>query len=153
MRYISTLIAVRDLAASLRFYREALGMEVVQDFGANVVLSGGVALQTLKSWREFLGGKPVSLRSHTGELYFEEADMDGFLERLKAMDISYVHPPLEHRWGQRVVRFYDPDGHIVEVGEDMTQVVKRFAAQGMTEEQVARRMDVSLDYVRECMEG
>lgn len=153
MRYISTLIAVKDLAASLRFYREALGMEVVQDFGANVVLSGGVALQTLESWREFLGGKPVSLRSHTGELYFEEADMDGFLERPKAMDISYVHPPLEHRWGQRVVRFYDPDGHIVEVGEDMTQVVKRFAAQGMTEEQVARRMDVSLDYVRECMEG
>ena len=153
MRYISTLIAVRDLAASLRFYREALGMEVVQDFGANVVLSGGVVLQTLESWREFLGGKPVSLRSHTGELYFEEADMDGFLERPKAMDISYVHPPLEHRWGQRVVRFYDPDGHIVEVGEDMTQVVKRFAAQGMTEEQVARRMDVSLDYVRECMEG
>lgn len=153
MRYISTLIAVKDLAASLRFYREALGMEVVQDFGANVVLSGGVVLQTLESWREFLGGKPVSLRSHTGELYFEEADMDGFLERLKAMDISYVHPPLEHRWGQRVVRFYDPDGHIVEVGEDMTQVVKRFAAQGMTEEQVARRMDVSLDYVRECMEG
>ena len=49
--------------------------------------------------------------------------------------------------------FYDPDGHIVEVGEDMTQVVKRFAAQGMTEEQVARRMDVSLDYVRERMEG
>lgn len=29
MRYISTLIAVRDLTASLRFYREALGMEVV----------------------------------------------------------------------------------------------------------------------------
>ena len=77
----------------------------------------------------------------------------GFLERLQMLDISYVHPPLEHRWGQRVVRFYDPDGHIVEVGEDMTQVVKRFAAQGMTEEQVARRMDVSLDYVRECMEG
>ena len=69
MRYISTLIAVKDLAASLRFYREALGMEVVQDFGANVVLSGGVALQTLESWREFLGGKPVSLRSHTGELH------------------------------------------------------------------------------------
>ena len=153
MRYISTLIAVKDLAASLRFYREALGMEVVQDFGANVVLSGGVALQTLKSWRGFIGGKPVTFQGHSGELYFEEEDMDSFLKCMETWDISYVHPPLEHRWGQRVVRFYDPDGHIVEVGEDMTQVVKRFAAQGMTEEQVARRMDVSLDYVRECMEG
>ena len=148
MRYISTLIAVRDLAASLRFYREALGMEVVQDFGDNVVLSGGVALQTLESWREFLGGKPVSLRSHTGELYFEETDMDGFLERLKAMDISYVHPPLEHRWGQRVVRFYDPDRHIIEVGENMAAVCRRFLDSGLTPEQTAERMDVSLEYVR-----
>ena len=152
MRYISTLIAVRDLAASLRFYREALGMEVVQDFGANVVLSGGVALQTLESWREFLGGKPVSLRSHTGELYFEEADMDGFLERLKAMDISYVHPPLEHRWGQRVVRFYDPDRHILEVGENMRAVCRRFLGSGLTPEETAARMDVPVEYVRECAE-
>lgn len=153
MRYMSTLLAVRDMAESVRFYREVLGLEVIQDFGANVTLTGGIALQTLESWREFIGGKPVTLQSHTGELYFEESDMDGFLERLRGLDVSYVHPPLEHRWGQRVVRFYDPDGHIIEVGEDMGQVVKRFIAQGMTEEQTAKRMDVSLDYVRERLEG
>lgn len=50
--------------------------------------------------------------------------------------------------GQRVVRFYDPDGHIIEVGEDMSAVVHRFFGGGMTEEQVARRMDVPLDYVQ-----
>ena len=151
MRYMSTLLAVRDMAASIRFYREILGLEVIQDFGANVTLTGGIALQTLESWREFIGGKPVALRSHTGELYFEESDMDGFLRKLEGEDISYVHPPLEHRWGQRVVRFYDPDGHIIEVGEDMTRVVKRFIQSGMTEEQVAERMDVPVDYVRECL--
>lgn len=79
--------------------------------------------------------------------------MDGFLKRLNTMDISYVHPPLEHRWSQRVVRFYDPDGHIIEVGEDMTRVVKRFTAGGMSPEQVAKRMDVSVDYVRECLDA
>lgn len=152
MRYMATLLAVRDMAASLRFYREVLGLEVIQDFGANVTLTRGIALQTLETWREFIGGKAVTLQSHIGELYFEEPDMDGFLERLNTMDISYVHPPLEHRWGQRVVRFYDPDGHIIEVGEDMTQVVRRFAAGGMTPEQVAGRMDVSVDYVRECLD-
>lgn len=153
MKYTSTLLAVRDLEVSLGFYREVLGLEVVQDFGANVVLTGGIALQTLESWREFIGGKPVTFQSHGGELYFEEADMDGFLKRLEQREISYVHPLLEHRWGQRVVRFYDPDGHIIEVGEDMTQVVKRFAAQGMTPEQVAKRMDVSVDYVQECLDA
>lgn len=153
MNYTSTLLAVSDLGKSLRFYREVLGLEVIQDFGANVTLTGGIALQTLNTWREFIGGKPVTLRSHTGELYFEEEDMDGFLERLKTQEVSYVHPPLEHRWGQRVVRLYDPDGHIVEVGEDMTRVVKRFAAGGMTPEQIAQRMDVSLAYVREQLEA
>lgn len=152
MRYMATLLAVRDMAASIRFYQEVLGLEVIQDFGANVTLTGGIALQTLETWREFIGGKAVTLPGHGGELYFEEGDMDGFLERLKALPVSYVHPPLEHRWGQRVVRFYDPDGHIIEVGEDMTQVVRRFAAGGMSPEQVAKRMDVSADYVRECLD-
>lgn len=151
MRYMSMLLAVRDREASIRFYKEVLGLEVIQDFGANVTLSGGIALQTLESWREFIGGKPVIFQSHSGELYFEEEDMDSFLKYLKTLDISYVHLPLEQRWGQRVVRFYDPDGHIIEVGEDMTQVVRRFAADGMSEEQVAERMDVPIDYVRGCL--
>ena len=34
------LFAVRDREASLDFYRKILGLEVVNDFGANVVLTG-----------------------------------------------------------------------------------------------------------------
>ena len=149
MKYTSTLIAVQDMEKSRQFYHDVLGLNVVSDFGANVVLDGGVALQTLESWREFIGHKPVTLAHNAGELYFEETDMDRFLAHLSTFEISYVHPPLEHRWGQRVVRFYDPDGHIVEVGEDMTGVGKHFAAGGMTEDQVAQRMDVPVAYVRE----
>ncbi len=151
MKYTSTLLAVRSREESIRFYREVLGMEVIQDFGANVTLSGGIALQTLESWQEFIGGKEVQLQGNAMELYFEEDDMDGFVKRLEGLKISYVHPLLEHRWGQRVVRFYDPNCHIIEVGENMTQVVRRFARSGMTEEQIARRMDVSLAYVQECL--
>lgn len=33
---------------------------------------------------------------------------------------------LEPLWGQRVVRFYDPDKHIIEVGVNMLMVVRRF---------------------------
>lgn len=39
-------------------------------------------------------------------------------------DIEYVHPLLEHSWGQRVVRFYDLDKHIIEVGENINMVIK-----------------------------
>lgn len=153
MQYTSTLIAVTDMAKSKQFYKDVLGLGLVSDFGANAVLEGGIALQTLESWQSFIGGRAVSLGHNAGELYFEEADMDRFLARLERLGVSYVHPPLEHSWGQRVVRFYDPDGHIIEVGEEMVRVVRRFVDGGMTPEQTARRMDVPLSYVQELLGG
>ena len=65
--------------------------------------------------------------------------------------MEYVHPVIEHSWGQRVVRFYDPDKHIIEVGENMQAVTRRFLANGMTPEHVAQRMDVPLSYINEQM--
>lgn len=148
MNYMSALLAVGDIAASKRFYHDILGMNVISDFGANITLTGGISLQTLDTWKEFIGGKSVVLRNNAAELYFEETDIDAFLKRLRSFDIEYVHDVKEHGWGQRVVRFYDPDGHIIEVGEAMETVVKRFRDSGMTDGQVAERMDVPLEYVR-----
>lgn len=152
MNYMSTLIAVKDMEKSKRFYKEVLGLQVVADFGANVTLEGGIALQTLESWQEFIHHRPVTFSNHASELYFEESDMDGFVAHLEKFAIVYVHPLFTHRWGQRVVRFYDLDHHIIEVGEDMVMVVKRFAQSGMTQAQIAARMDVPLDYVQDCLQ-
>ena len=52
---------------------------------------------------------------------------------------------IEHSWGQRVIRFYDLDGHIIEVGEDMKMVIKRFLDSGMTMEEVSVKMDASIE--------
>lgn len=152
MKYTATLIAVTDMERSKRFYKEVLGLNVTADFGANVTLDGGVALQTIDSWQEFIGNQDIILYNNASELYFEETEMDAFLDHLKNFSVTCVHPPIEHSWGQRVVRFYDPDRHIIEVGEDMVMVVRRFARSGMTAEQVAERMDVPLDYVAHCLE-
>ncbi len=151
MHFESPLLAVRDLAASIDFYKRVLGLDVVVDFGANVTLTGGVCLQTLETWREFIEGRPVSIGGNAGELYFEEENFDAFANTLAGLELEYVHPVKEHRWGQRVVRFYDPDHHIIEVGEAMEAVVRRFLDGGMTREQVAKRMDVSLDWVKNCV--
>ena len=67
------------------------------------------------------------------------------------MSIEYVHPVKTHSWGQRVVRFYDPDRHIIEVGENMKVVCQRFLDSGMTPDQVAERMGVPLKFVNSCM--
>jgi catechol 2,3-dioxygenase-like lactoylglutathione lyase family enzyme len=152
MKYQGVLIAVSDLEKSKEFYDRVCGSQVILDFGANVTLTGGFSLQTLKTWQEFTG-KKACFGGNDAELYFEEDDFDAFIAKLAAFDdIDYVHPLMEHSWGQRVVRFYDPDHHIIEVGENIVAVVKRFLNSGLTEEETARRMDVPVDYVRTCLE-
>lgn len=149
--YKGNLIAVKNIEESKKFYQEILGMKIVGDFGANVQLNGGLFLQTLDTWKSFINGKTVSMNHNAGELYFEVSNIAMFCKNLQAHPIEYVHELIEHRWGQRVVRFYDPDHNIIEVAEDIAIVVKRFFSSGMTEAQVAKRMDVPLDYVKECL--
>lgn len=154
MKYTSTLIAVKDIERSKRFYYDVLGLDVISDFGANVTLTGGIALQTIDTWIDFIHKKSeeVVFQNNAIELYFEEYDIDTFASKLTAFkELEYVHPLFEHPWGQRVVRFYDPDKHIIEVGENMTMVVRKFIESGLSIQQTAIRMDVPLDYVRSCL--
>ncbi len=114
-------------------------------------MTGGLALQTIETWIEFIGNPEsgVVLQNNASELYFEEDDLDAFIEKLKTMEgIEFVHPILEHSWGQRVVRFYDPDKHIIEVGESMDKVIRRFIDGGLSAEETAARMDVPEVFVR-----
>ena len=151
LKYTSTLIAVVDMEISKQFYHDVLGLEVVADFGDNVTLDGGIALQTMNTWKTFIRTDNVVLPNNAGELYFEEEDMDTFCDHLKKFDICYVHPLFEHRWGQRVVRFYDPDKHIIEVGEKLDAVILRFMENGLSAEETAVRMDIPFDFVRACL--
>lgn len=150
MKFKNPLLVVTDMQASKAFYKQVLGLHVIMDFGANVTLTGGVCLQTKESWLKLLQAEKdeVSFSGMDAELYFEEDAFDAFLEKIgKIAALAYVHPAVEHPWGQRAVRFYDPDRHIIEVGENMETVCRRFHDTGMTDEEIARRMDVPLKYV------
>lgn len=154
MKYKTTLIVVEDIEKSKQFYHDILGLEVVEDFGANVVLTGGLVLQTVKTWEDFIHMKENQIKfgNNASELYFEEENMDEFIEKLKHIDnIDYVHPLKKHSCGQRVVRFYDLDKHIIEVGENIEMVVKRFLDSGLSIEETAARMDLPVDYVKSCL--
>ena len=145
------MIVVTDMEKSVEFYETVLGLSVVTDFGANKTLAGGLSLQTAETYKEFIGKNDISFGANNFEIYFEEDDFDAFSEKIQSLDIDYVHPIKEHSWGQRVVRFYDPDRHIIEVGENMKTVCRRFIESGMTPEQTAKRMDVPLQYVNDCL--
>lgn len=152
MRFENPMLVVADIDKSVKFYKEVFGLSVVMDFGANKTLTGGLALQTLETYKKFIGREDITFGGNNFEIYFEEDDFDTFADKLKEFDIDYVHPVMEHSWGQRVVRFYDPDKHIIEVGENMKMVCRRFLDYGMTPEQVAARMDVPLEYVKDSID-
>ena len=150
MKYKNPLIAVADIERSKEFYKDILGLDVVMDFGANVTLTGGIALQSLDSWRGFLE-KEIVLGGNDAELYFEEEDIDAFVTKLsRRADIIYVHPVHTYSWGQRVVRFYDPDKHIIEVGESMRRVVVRFLDSGMSVEEASKASQFPVPFVLWC---
>ena len=120
MRLKNVLIAVKDMEKSIRFYRELFGLQVVLDQGGNVIMTEGLVLQDAKIWGDFLK-KELIPRNHMTELYFEERDMDAFMRRLDSSGfaVEFVNERMEHSWGQQVVRFYDPDGNLIEVGTPM----------------------------------
>ena len=151
MKMKNTLLAVTDMDKSVEFYKKVLGLRVIMDFGANKTLTGGLVLQTLETWQGFIGTENVAFGSSSSEIYFEENNFDQFAEKLKIRDVEYVHPVKEHSWGQRVVRIYDPDRHIIEIGENIKSVCRRFLESGMTPEEVAKRMDVPMKFVNGCM--
>ena len=152
MKFSCPLIAVSDLEASKRFYQEVLGQEIVLDLGWNVTFSGGFAIQL--HFADILSIDPdtVVKRSHNFELYFEEDDFDTFLAHLKQFNnLQYVHPPKKHDWQQRVVRIYDPDMHIIEIGESMKVIAKRFLDEGLSVEETARLIQHPLEFVKSVL--
>ena len=146
MKYNCTVISVADIKAARKFYEDLFGLEVFQDYGRNIAFTCGLALQHDFDWLVHLPKESILRKSNNVELCFEEQDFDSFLHKLKKYpNIECLGEVIEHSWGQRVIRFYDLDGHIIEVGENMKMVIKRFLASGITIDEVSVKMDVSFE--------
>ena len=117
MKLKNILIVVKDIEKSRQFYHDLFGIDLVLDNDGNMILTEGLVLQDEKIWKSFLD-RGVVPRSNSCELYFEEKDIELFIEKLERMypDIEYVNRLMTHSWGQRVIRFYDLDGNLIEVG-------------------------------------
>ena len=117
MRLKNFLIVVKDIERSRQFYHDLFGLEMILDNDGNMILTDGLVLQEEKYWKEFLE-KEIIPENNSCELYFEEVDIEGFIEKLEGHypEVKYVNRLMTHSWGQKVIRFYDPDGNLIEVG-------------------------------------
>ncbi|MBE6699449.1 MAG: glyoxalase [Ruminococcaceae bacterium] len=120
MKLKNVLIVVKDIEKSRKFYHDLFDIDLVLDNDGNMILTEGLVLQDEKIWKSFLG-KDIVPKSNSCELYFEEQDIESFAEKLEKLypDIEYANSLMTHSWGQRVIRFYDLDGTLIEVGTPM----------------------------------
>jgi len=151
MKFEAAMLVVDDINRSRAFYCDVFGLEVVMDFGENITFNAGFSLQEKALWTKFINVEETAIvyRGNDMELYFEEEKLDDFLEHLKTFEgIKYLHDVEEAAWGQRTIRFYDPDYHIIEVGESMAMVCRRFYDQGMTIEAIVERTMMPAEVVK-----
>ncbi len=120
MKLRNILIVVKDIEKSKQFYHDLFGMDMILDNDGNMILTEGLVLQDEKIWSGFLG-KEIVPKNNSCELYFEEPDIEGFVEKLERLypSVEYVNRLMTHAWGQKVIRFYDLDGNLIEVGTPM----------------------------------
>ena len=136
IKFVCPLITVTDMKVSRNFYENLLGQTVVTDFGENVSF-GGFAIHLRPHFKMLIDNKEVIVGGNSFELYFEYDNVEQICEKLKAENVEFIHELREQPWKQFVVRFYDPDKNIIEIGESMEHLIFRLYQQNNSVDEIS----------------
>jgi catechol 2,3-dioxygenase-like lactoylglutathione lyase family enzyme len=155
VRFHSTAAFVADIERSKAFYTGLLGQEIDLDFGKNVILKSGLTLWEIQPNHiipHTLGHEHIAEnRSTRFEFYFESSALAEVYEHLLAAGVEFLHPVHEEPWGQRTIRFFDPDRHLIEIGEPLETFIARLFSDGMRPEEITVKTGVPVEKVRELI--
>jgi len=116
----NSIALVKDIACSKHFYEDIMGLKIKEEYDTIIMFENNFVIHKADVFYEYIN------KSYQGEkmghdnvdFYFTTSDLDGFLQKLKAEHVTFIHEIKQHAWGEKVIRIYDPDGHIVEIGDD-----------------------------------
>lgn len=154
------VLFVKDADVSTKFYTDVLGFTVIMDNGgANITFKEGFTVWQI--WEGNIISQTMGIDSITNnrnvsrfELCFETDDLDSIFKTLKDNNVRFLHEINTELWGQRTIRFYDPDGHLIEVGEEMSMFLKRiYEEEGRDLEATAKRTFMPLDALKHFVEN
>lgn len=154
LKFILPLIVVENVTASRRFYEDFLEQKVLHDFGEDLQFEGGFSIHQRAHFQTFLGDEhhyTIILKSNSGELYFETENLEAAQKRLKLAGVEFIHEIEEQSWGQRVMRLYDLDGHIIEIGESMESSILRLHELGLSMEEIVKKTGMPNEFVEETL--
>jgi lactoylglutathione lyase len=129
MRFLHTMLRVRDLDASLRFYCDALGMKLLRrkDYpGGQFTLafvgygdeSETAVLELTHNW----DGRTYELGTAFGHVAIGVGDIHATCEALRARGVPITREPGPMKHGTTVIAFVeDPDGYKIELIEQSSR--------------------------------
>ncbi len=154
LKFVCPLIVVEDMARSRQFYEQLLKQKVKFDFGVDVSFEGDFTIHLKSHFQSLLGDAtkyPITARAHNGELYFDADDIELVYQRLQAAGVEFIEAIQEQPWGQRAMCLYDPDGHIIEIGEPMETTVQRFHRQGWSIDRIAEKTGMPHEFIERAI--
>src|SRR5579884_3071273 len=115
MEFNHAMVYSRDVARALVFYRDQLGLEVLEEFRAGdrpvyarLKTPDGTATIALH-----LPQPGQELQTGGIRLYFEVRNLDRFCRKLAAAGAEFRQEPKLMPWGWKHAYLDDPDGHEV----------------------------------------
>ena len=144
MKLKNPMLVVTDIDRSVEFYKKVFGLHIIMDFGANKTLTGGLALQTVETYKNFIGTNDISFGGNNFEIYFEEDDEEETFKIVSTMRgdsvkgrISNESPIgaaiMGHKVGDRVeikvndsYSYYVVIKEIVNTGEEETDTIRTY---------------------------
>jgi catechol 2,3-dioxygenase-like lactoylglutathione lyase family enzyme len=153
IRFASVVLFSDDVPLLRDFYRDLFDLPIVLELDGLVTFACGLSIWEAADARTMIYGglDPSPVERPRCELYFETDAIEAFAAELEGR-ARLVHPVQTAPWAQRVIRFYDPDGHLVEVGEAMDTVARRLAADGLSPDEVAARTLMPPAFVAAALE-
>ena len=122
IKFSHNVVFVKDIEVSKQFYCNILGLKIVQDHKVFILFENDFAIHQAKELiitifkSEHYDENELQGKSNI-DIYFESNDIENAYKQLQDNKVKIIHPIEKQSWGQRVIRFYDPDNHILEIGE------------------------------------
>jgi catechol 2,3-dioxygenase-like lactoylglutathione lyase family enzyme len=145
MKFHSTVIFVKAIERSKDFYTRYLDFSVEHDFGKNVILNNGLTIWEILDNHIISKQLETRKESNRFELYFESEDINTKFILLENADVKFLHKIHEEPWGQKTFRFFDPDDHLIEVGEPLEVFVNNMSKNGMSIKQINEKSGIPID--------
>jgi len=151
VKFYSPVIFVEEIERSKKFYTEILNEKIEHDFGTNVMFESRLSLWKIKPEYEVAAIEGSSKAGNTFELYFETEDIFESASWIKSNNIPLLHDIKTEPWGQMTIRLFDPDHHLVEVGESFTRFITRIYEETGSEKETSERTGVHEDIIRKII--